>query len=110
MKSQNTDLGETIRILRNSKHMTRAKLSEAAGISESHLKKIENGVRKPGLNTYEKIVEVLEAEIIVCNKGNTIKGKCIEKSRSMILSCTDNQAQLLLEILECISRNRLFVS
>ena len=40
IKVQSTNIGEAIKLLRESKGMTRAELSEAAGISESHLKKL----------------------------------------------------------------------
>lgn len=43
IKVQSTNISEAIKLLRESKGMTRAELSEAAGISESHLKKIETG-------------------------------------------------------------------
>lgn len=59
IKMQSTNLGEAIRLLREAKGMTRAELSEAVGISESHLKKIEAGDRQPGSNTYQKIVMAL---------------------------------------------------
>lgn len=51
MKFEGTDIGETVRALRRSKGMSRTVLSKAAGISESHLKKIETGVRLPGIDT-----------------------------------------------------------
>ena len=47
MRTGGTNLGETIRILREVRGMTRAQLSEIAGISESHLNKIEAGTRQP---------------------------------------------------------------
>ncbi len=48
IKVQSTNIGEAIKLLRESKGMTRAELSEAAGISESHLKKLrlEAGIRE----------------------------------------------------------------
>ena len=68
MKFEGTDIGETVRVLRRSKGMSRPVLSKAAGISESHLKKIETGVRQPGIDTYRKLLETLEAEIVIMDK------------------------------------------
>ena len=58
-----TDIGETIRNLRETRGMTRAELAEAVGISESHMKKIESGVRLPGINTFQRITVILDIYI-----------------------------------------------
>ena len=42
---ERTNIGETVRALRKAKGMSRPVLSKAVGISESHLKKIETGIR-----------------------------------------------------------------
>ena len=52
MGSESTGLGVAVRSLRETKGMSRRELARAAGISESYLKKIENGHRNPGLETY----------------------------------------------------------
>ncbi len=41
--------------------MSRKELAEAAGISESHLKKIEAGTRQPGIQAYERMMGILGA-------------------------------------------------
>ena len=46
MNQNGTELGLTIRMMREKKGMTRPELAEAAGISESHLKKVETGSRQ----------------------------------------------------------------
>ena len=77
MKFEGTDIGETVRALRRSKGMSRTVLSKAAGISESHLKKIETGVRLPGIDTYRKLLETLEAEIVIMEPGTgTVRRIC----------------------------------
>ena len=58
-------LGETIRNLRIARGMTRAELAETVGISESHLNKIEAGTRQPGIATYQNVMEVLGAEVVI---------------------------------------------
>ncbi|MCM1297721.1 MAG: helix-turn-helix transcriptional regulator [Muribaculaceae bacterium] len=55
---ENTDLGLTVKDLRKTKGMSRMELANSAGISESYLKKIENGDRNPGLDIYQKIMDV----------------------------------------------------
>ena len=50
MNQNGTELGLTIRMMREKKGMTRPELAEAAGISESHLKKVETGSRRPAVH------------------------------------------------------------
>ncbi len=100
-----TSLGETLRKLRETKKITRSELAEAAGISESHLKKIETGSRQPGINTYQKIIEVLGADVVIKNEKKTLKGNCVAKVESILLNSTDEQALYLTKIIECVSEN-----
>lgn len=57
MNLEGTNMGETVKTLRRTKGMSRFILSKAVGISESHLKKIETGIRQPGINTHQKKTE-----------------------------------------------------
>lgn len=41
--------------------------NKEAGISESHPKKIEAGIRQPGIDTYQKILETGFINIIIGN-------------------------------------------
>lgn len=71
---EGTNLGVTVKKLRETKGMSRVELSEAAGISESHLKKIEAGVRQPGIQTYQRMIAVLEADVVLKDVTGSIKG------------------------------------
>lgn len=105
MKFEGTDIGGTVRALRRSKGMSRLVLSKAAGISESHLKKIETGVRQPGIDTYRKILETLEAEIVIIDKEKTIKGNCAAKIHAILQSSTEEQAMFMASVIECMAQN-----
>lgn len=100
---QSTNIGEAIRLLRESKGMTRAALSEAVGISESHLKKIEAGGRHPGIGTYQKIVSVLGMEIVIRDEDNSIKGNCIAKAQEILLNSSEKQAVFIINIMEAMA-------
>lgn len=100
---QSTNLGEAIRLLRESKGMTRAALSEAVGISESHLKKIEAGERHPGIHTYQKIIAVLGMEIVLRKEDNSIKGGCIARAQEILLNSTEKQAVFIIHIMEAMA-------
>ena len=101
-----TNIGDTIKILRETKGMTQTELSEAAGISESHLKKIEAGTRQPGISTYKKIIEIIEMEIVIKNDKKSVKGGCLERTQNILLNSTDEQALFLTRLLEFIVENR----
>lgn len=98
-----TNVGETIKVLREAKGMTRSELSEIVGISESHLKKIETGKRQPGINTYQRIMEILGIDIVIRNEEKSVKGKCIAKIQNILLNSTDDQALFLTRLLEFIA-------
>lgn len=101
---ESTNMGKVIRILREGKGMTRGELSEAVGISDSHLKKIEAGTRQPGIGTYNKIMEVLEIEVTVKNEARTVKGECVLKAQRILMDCTETQALYLVDVLEFMAQ------
>lgn len=102
---ESTDLGLTIRSLREIKGMSRVELAEATGISESYLKKIENGDRRPRLETYHKIMEVLDADVSVRNTDGTVKGECAARAQKAFLESTGKQAVFLIQVLEFMAQN-----
>ena len=84
MGSGSTGLGLTVRSLRETKGMSRRELAHAAGISESYLKKIEKGDRSPGLEIYQRITEVLDADISISNSDGTVKGECVARAHKVL--------------------------
>ena len=100
-----TNLGEDIRILRKAKKMTRAELAERIGISESHMNKIEAGARKPGISTYQRIMEELGANWVLKDSNDTLKGKCVRRVEKILWEGTDEQAVFLTNIVECMAKN-----
>jgi len=102
---EGTNLGLTVKRLRETKGMSRVELSEAAGISESHLKKIEAGIRHPGIQTYQKMIAVLEADIIIRDMTGTVKGDCAARAQKVFLESTESQAVFLVQVLEFMAQN-----
>ena len=106
MNTEGTDFGKVIRIMREMRGMSRMELSEAANISESHLKKIEAGERKPGIDTWQAIMKILEAEIVIkSNEKKTVKGDCVIKAQEILMDCTESQALYLVKVLEFSAKN-----
>lgn len=100
-----TDLGNEIRMLRRMRGMERTELAEAAGISDSHLKKIESGTRQPGIGTYRKIMQVLGAGMVVMDEGLTRKENCIVKVQGILIDSTEEQAVFMASIMEAMAKN-----
>lgn len=96
-------IGETIFRMRKKRGMSRAELAEKVGISESHLSKIEAGSRKPSMETYERIMETLGAEVRLKDDETSLNGKCLAKIRESILEKTEAQALFIIGIVEYVS-------
>lgn len=99
------NIGDIIRVLRNERGMTREQLAEKSEISLSHLNKIETGIKKPSIVTYQKIMNILRAEISIREEGETELERCIAKAKAILLNQSENEAKYLLKILECAADN-----
>ena len=102
---EGTNLGITVKKLRETKGMSRMELSEAVGISESHLKKIEAGNRQPGIQTYRKMIAALEADIVIRDLTGSVKGDCTARAQKVFLESTESQAVFLVQVLEYMAQN-----
>ena len=80
-------------------------LAEAVGISESHLKKIESGTRQPSMATYQRIVEILGIKMVIDNREETVKEKCLAKAQNILLDKTESEVKYLVRVLECAADN-----
>ena len=89
---EGTNLGVTVKKLRETRGMSRVELSEAVGISESHLKKIEAGNRQPGIQTYRKMIAVLEADIVIRDMTGSVRGNCTARTHKVFLESTEPEA------------------
>ncbi len=105
MLNESTGLGIAVRNLREIKGMSRGELACAAGISESYLKKIENGDRNPGLDIYRRIAEVLDADIAIRSSDGTVKGECAARAHKVFLESTEKQAVFLIQVLEFMAQS-----
>lgn len=100
MQYDKNSVGYIIRRLRKAQGMSREELAETVGISDSHMDKIEIGLRNPGINTYRKILAALNASIIIKKDNTTIKDECGKIIYDIMESCTDKQAIFLTKALE----------
>lgn len=103
MHISDNNIGEIIRELRIERGMSRDELAEKAEISRSHLNKIEANIKKPGINTYQKIMNILKVDISILDEAKTEKGKCVEKATKILMSSTENEAKYLVKVLESMA-------
>ena len=64
------EMGERIRICRNRKHLTQAKLAEAIDISINAISNIENGNSNASLENVRKIAEFFNVSLDYLTSGN----------------------------------------
>ena len=57
-----------IRELRNEKGLTLRQLAERANVSDSAVSRWENGERVPNVDAYIRIIEALDAEVVIIRK------------------------------------------
>lgn len=98
--SKSTNVGENIKILREKQNISRQELAETAGISLSHLEKIETGAREPGMKTYRKILGALKTNLIMFDEIETVQEKCVVKAQEILMECTEKQAMYLIEMMQ----------
>lgn len=103
MRADCVNIGETIRELRKARNISREQLSEMTGISRSHIEKIESGGRRPGIDAYYKIMDVLGMEIALKNEGKSIQEKCLARAQDIFLRSTEKQAAFMIQILEAMA-------
>lgn len=99
------DIGKIIRILRNERGMTREQLAERTEISLSHLNKIEAGIKRPSIITYQKIMNILQVDISIRDESQTERGRCIAMARDILENRTGKEAKYLLKVLRCPADN-----
>ncbi|MCI9176013.1 MAG: helix-turn-helix transcriptional regulator [Lachnospiraceae bacterium] len=105
MNVRDTNIGKIVRVLRENRGITRLSLAEAVGISESYLKKIEAGVRQPGVHLYQKMLEELEAVLVIVDIDRTVKGSYIAKAQEMLMESSEAQAEFMIKMMEYMLQN-----
>jgi len=86
-----TKIGDMIRNLRQLRGISRADLAECVGVSEAHIGKIEAGIKRPGIDTYEKMMHVFQADVEIRLMPETVRGKCIHRIQKLMEQCQINK-------------------
>lgn len=107
MKDYIRSIAENIKKLREQRGMTQEKLAELAGISQSHLSKIEAGSRNIGMKTYTRILEALGAVPILLSEVERIERhvELLERFISIIKECSEVELRFYMDTLESMKDN-----
>lgn len=105
MRTDGISVGEAVKELRKARNITKEELAELAGISVSHLEKIETGARMPGIGTYQRLLKLLDADMVIHKETESVQEKCVGKVQTILLNSTEAQAVFMTNILETIARN-----
>lgn len=105
MCTNSGNIGGKIRELRVARRISKEELSRMAGISVSHLEKIEAGYRKPGIETYLKFMEAMKVDTVIRNENETTLEKCVVRVQKILMVSTDEKALYLTKMLEDMSEN-----
>lgn len=105
MRVNGNDIGKAIKTIRKAKNISRLELSEAVGISKSHIEKIEAGLRCPRMDTYQKILKFLGSDMMIHIVEDTPKEKCMDRAQEIFSKSSEKQAEFLIKVLECISED-----
>lgn len=97
-------IGEKLKLIRNSKHLSIASVSEATGITNSRLSKIERGlIKHPSLDDINSILKVYNIPLIsvLCEEGycNQIDNvlKNIEQLNEFEITHIQNEIDFLIK-------------
>ncbi len=105
MHTEGIDIGKAVKELRKERNITKEQLAEMLRISVSHLEKIEAGSRRPGMDTYQKLLELLEADMVIHKKIETVQERCAGKVQEILLSSTEAQAIFMTNMVEALAQN-----
>ena len=87
---------------REERGLTQEALAELAGISHSHLSKVESGSRTIGMKTYIKILEALEVvPVLVSEADGTEKSiELLSRFLCILKECPELELQFYLDTIE----------
>lgn len=107
MKDYICSIAENIRKLREERDMTQEELAELAGISQSHLSKIEVGSRTIGMKTYIRLLEALGAVPILVSEAERIEkhAEVLARFICILKECSETELRFFMATLESMKDN-----
>ncbi|MCM1541462.1 MAG: helix-turn-helix domain-containing protein [Blautia sp.] len=104
MYTERINIGKAVREYRRERNITKEQLAEKLKISVSYVEKIEAG-RMPGMRTYQKLMNLLDANMVIHKETETVQEKCAEKVQEILLGSTEAQAVFMTNMMEALAEN-----
>ena len=100
MKDHTCSITENIRRAREERGLTQEALAELAGISHSHLSKVESGSRTIGMKTYIKILEAFVSFLVSEADGTEKSIELLSRFLCILKECPELELQFYLDTIE----------
>lgn len=100
-----TVMGNNIRVFRKQKMITQETLAEICNITPVFVSQIENGMRKPSLETVCNIAEALEVRVDELIRDNTEKRRSFDDFSDILSERTEDEIEFSYNILKSILDN-----
>ena len=96
--------GDKIRQLRTSVKLSQNDVATLAGISTAHLGQIERGVKRPNIDTMEKIAAALNISpaILFCSEEPVTPSPILKKIDTLLTSMTEDEQIAVLKIIQVV--------
>lgn len=105
MHKERINIGKAVKKFRKEHNVTKEQLAERLRISVSYLEKIEAGSKRPGMDTYQKLLDLLDADMVIHKKIETVQEKCAGKVQEILLDSTEAQAVFMTNMVEAMAQN-----
>jgi transcriptional regulator with XRE-family HTH domain len=97
------DIGERIRFFREKKGITVNKLAITAGVSQSFLREIELGKKKPTVNTLSDLCDALGIAMKEFFDDGTLSPRSVDGLDEVIFKLTPEQRKRLAEFIKSMT-------
>lgn len=99
-------IGERIKESRKSKHLTQFMLAEKVGLHEKQISRIESGQNYPTLQSFFKIIDILEMDLKDFSKTPSVTKSPLKISLIEIInSANDAELKIYSDILKPLRKN-----
>ena len=103
MKTISDMLGNRIRQYRTQRNFTQEMLSFNSGVNLSYLSEIERGIKKPSVETLEKLLKALDVTFLKffafeANMESNNSGMALEKLNQELQNRSDNEIEMIYSI------------
>ena len=97
-------IGEKIKNRRKQLKMTQFELAEKIGLHEKHISRIESGQNFPNLDSFFKILEILDLKMSDFDTDlELVQGKTRDELNYILNNSTQSELELYLNIIKLIS-------